>query len=593
MRHLFSACATILHSGARPVAGAAFISCAALTLAFGGSYAAAQADQTPSVARLSNVAGNVTIGYDTSQSIQARVNMPVLPGQYLSTSGESRAEVQLGYADALRAASYTQLRFTNLDGIGDTVQLADSTVELRTLRASSDHPLIETPSVTVRPRQPGAYLVSVTPDGTTQITVRSGEADIVTPGGSQELRPGRTMLATGNANDPQFTYVATAPYDGFEQWNDNLDRQFAQTGAYQYVNQYVIGANDLDEYGSWNYIPGYGECWHPNEYAGWAPYQNGTWITNNYYGPTWVGYEPWGWAPYHYGRWFYTPRVGWSWDPGRRVVRPLWSPALVGFFGFTAGGVNAGAGNVGWVPLAPGETLHPWWGPHRSTTIVNNHVTIASGNPGWQRRYANFRAPHAISGVTLATWNQGNVRRVVSFDPRQIRTGRTVPGAPRIVHVESSAARHDAPAYAPATRAFVPVAHPVQQRATSTAPGWRTFDGSRTGAPAQPHLQRFTRPAPSSPQHDSQPGTYQGSRAYPMPVNPVRSDPPRANPPRTYQTHANPPRSYQAAPRHIDRQVPQHVEQQRSTPPQQHSAPPQRRANPRPRVQASARPSGG
>lgn len=574
MRHLFSACATILRSGARPAARAALISCAALTLAFGGSYAAARADQTPDVARLSSVAGNVTIGNDTSQSIQARVNMPVLPGQYLSTSGESRAEVQLGYADALRAASYTQLRFTNLDGIGDTVQLAAGTVELRMLRTSNDQPLIETPSVTVRPQQPGAYMVSVTQDGGTQITVRSGEADIVTPGGSQELRPGRMMLATGNANDPQFTYVATAPYDGFEQWNDDLDRQFAQTGAYQYVNQYVIGANDLNNYGSWNYIPGYGECWHPNEYAGWAPYQNGTWITNNYYGPTWVGYEPWGWAPYHYGRWFYAPRVGWSWDPGRRVVRPLWSPALVGFFGFTADGVHAGAGNVGWVPLAPGETLHPWWGPHRSTTIVGNHVTFASGNPGWQRRYANFRAPHAISGVTLAAWNQGNVRRVVSFDPRRVRTGRAVP------------------AYVPVTRAFAPVAHPVQ-RSMTAAPGWRTFDGSRTGAPAQPHLQRFTRSLPSSPQHHSQPGTYQGSRAYPMRVNPTRSNPPRTNPPRTYQALANPRRSYQAAPRHIDRQMPQHVEQQRSTPPRQRSAPPQRRADPRPHVRPSARPSEG
>lgn len=581
MRHLFSACTTTLRSGARPLAGAPIVLCAVLMFAFGGLYATARADQTPNVARLSSVAGNVTIGNDTSQSIQARVNMPVLPGQYLSTSGESQAEVQLGYADALRAASYTQLRFTNLDGIGDTVQLAAGTVELRTLRASSDHPLIETPSVTVRPRQPGAYLVSVAQDGSTHITVRSGEADIVTPGGSQVLRPGRTMLASGNANDPQFTYVATAPYDGFEQWNDNLDRQFAQTGAYQYVNPYVIGANDLDEYGSWNYIPGYGECWHPNEYSGWAPYQNGTWITNNYYGPTWVGYEPWGWAPYHYGRWFYTPRVGWSWDPGGRVVRPLWSPALVGFFGFTAG-AHAGEGNVGWVPLAPGERLHPWWGPHRGTTIVNNHVSIANGNPGWQRRYANFHAPHAISGVPLATWNQGNVRRVVSFDPRQIRTGRTVNGAPRIVQVQSSAARHETPAYVPATRAFVP----VQQRATSAAPGWRTFDGSRTGAPAQPHLQRFTRSLPSSTQHDSQPGTYEGSRAYPMRANSVRS-----NPPRTYQTQANPPRSYQAAPR-LDRQIPQHAEQPRSAPVQRRSAPLQRRADPRPRVQPSARPGG-
>ena len=81
----------------------------------------------------------------------------------------------------------------------------------------------------------------------------------------------------------------------------------------------------------------------------------------NYYGPTWIAAEPWGWAPYHYGRWFFAPTVGWAWTPGPRFAHPVWSPALVAFFGYGGGvGVGVGFGNVGWVPLAPGESYRPW-----------------------------------------------------------------------------------------------------------------------------------------------------------------------------------------------------------------------------------------
>ncbi|MHB8146409.1 MAG: DUF6600 domain-containing protein [Vulcanimicrobiaceae bacterium] len=583
------------HRSTRTKALAPFV---VLVLALAGNYGVARADQAPGVARLSSIAGTVTIGTDTSGATQAQVNMPVLPGQYITTAVGSRAEVQLDYADALRADENTQLRFTNLDGIGDTAQLAAGTVELRVLERSRDHALIETPSVTVRPTQAGAYLVTVAQDGSTRITVRSGDAQIVTPGGTQELLPGRTMLASGNANDPVFTYIATAPYDGFEQWNDELDRQLAQTGAYQYVNQAVIGANDLDMYGSWNYISGYGECWHPNEDSNWAPYQDGTWITNNYYGPTWIGYEPWGWAPYHYGRWFYDHQVGWAWDPGPRVVRPLWSPALVGFFGFNVGGVHAtiGTGNVGWIPLAPGEAFHPWWGSRYNTTIVNNNYTrIVNNNPGWQRRYANFRAPHAISGVTLATWNQGNVRHIVSFNPQQIRGGRAVPGAPRIVHVQAAARNQP--------RTFVPVTRAVERTAPA-APGWRTFDSARTGAPQQPRMQHFTRSAIAPGHHltttqtrsYNRVRTYDAGRSYPTQVQsrqvPSRQVQARTYPirQRTYQpsqrTYQPSRHTYQPVPRQTVHQAPQRAEQRTSTPPERQTY---ARPNPRP----SARPNGG
>ena len=89
---------------------------------------------------------------------------------------------------------------------------------------------------------------------------------------------------------------------------------YRRSVSYQYVNSYIPGLYDLDYYGDWQNVDGYGHCWAPRVDAGWMPYQSGYWQTDYPYGPTWVSAEPWGYAPYHYGRWAF---VGdrWYWVP--------------------------------------------------------------------------------------------------------------------------------------------------------------------------------------------------------------------------------------------------------------------------------------
>jgi len=69
--------------------------------------------------------------------------------------------------------------------------------------------------------------------------------------------------------------------------------------------------------------------------ADWAPYTTGRWIWDPRFGWSWVDVAPWGWAPYHYGRWVHLGAV-WAWAPGPVVVRPVYAPALVAFFGSTS-----------------------------------------------------------------------------------------------------------------------------------------------------------------------------------------------------------------------------------------------------------------
>ncbi len=134
--------------------------------------------------------------------------------------------------------------------------------------------------------------------------------------------------------------------------------------AYRYVNSDIPGVYDLDYYGDWQNVDGYGYAWRPRVDTGWVPYQQGYWVNDYPYGMTWVSSEPWGYAPYHYGRW---ANVGnqWYWIPESVNTTPVYAPALVAC-------VPIDDDEIGWVPLGPGEPYAPRyydnnWQPHYLT----------------------------------------------------------------------------------------------------------------------------------------------------------------------------------------------------------------------------------
>jgi hypothetical protein len=264
--------------------------------------------QAPSVARISAVDGQVGLKHDDGSSESAAaINAPMMAGDYLTTGQDGRAEVQLDANTLVRAGANTQLRFTQLDGQADIAQIAQGQLELRVLQDDSDQVQVQTPSADVQPSQPGAYLISVLPDGDTEITARSGGINVVTPQGTQEVDPGRTMMISGNASNPQYRYEDEVAMSDVEQWGDQRDQALlasqdqAPPGA---PGTDVAGMGDLNADGQWVDIPGYGNAWVPNNEAPtWTPYSDGTWAYEPYYGYTWVAAEPWGWVPYHYGRW--------------------------------------------------------------------------------------------------------------------------------------------------------------------------------------------------------------------------------------------------------------------------------------------------
>ena len=322
------------------------------------------------------------------------------------------------------------------------------------LRDSEADVEIQTPNVSIHPqRNEGSYRILVNSDGETIIDVRKGSAEISTPQGSTRVERDQRITIEGNADNAQYNVSAAYSKDDWDKWNSDRDRTIESASSWQHTNPYYTGSQDLDTYGQWNSVPDYGSVWFPAADSGWAPYRDGRWVFEPYYGWTWVSYEPWGWAPYHYGRWFvYGGRWGWWPGPVYGGYRPIWAPAYVSFLGFggRGWGVNVGFGfgggfgNIGWLPIGPGDRFYPWYGRGVNrvnvVNIYNVHNNYGGGfEPlrGGSRGFSNVdrafnddRVRGGISSMNADQFGRGRVpTQQQRFDAGSFRQASMMTGA--------------------------------------------------------------------------------------------------------------------------------------------------------------------
>src|SRR5690606_11254748 len=123
------------------------------------------------------------------------------------------------------------------------------------------------------------------------------------------------------------------------------------------------------------------------------------------------------------------PAYGWGWYPGDRHFYQPWRPALVGFFGYGGRGgwsVGVGFGNVGWVPLAPGEVFHPWYGRRgfggrNQPIVVDNSVNIYND-------YRNARVNNGVTVVDADGFSRGRLNNVRGLSRNELAQASAVRG---------------------------------------------------------------------------------------------------------------------------------------------------------------------
>jgi len=349
----------------------------------------------PVVARISLIHGDVsTQRGDSGDWGSTSINAPVVRGDQVATGENARTEIQLDYANILRLAAHSQAKIADLTPRRIQVQIGQGYASYTMFKGSEADVEIDSPNVAVRPLTPGRYRVQVNSDSETDVIVREGEAEITTPQGSTRVHAGEIISIRGT-DQPEYKVSSAPDRDDWDIWNNERDHVVRDSQSVGHTNRYYTGVSDLDSYGHWVYVPGYGNVWQPYQEATWAPYQTGRWVWEPYYGWTWVSYEPWGWAPYHYGRWFYYGN-NWCWWPGPLYVgyRPLWSPAFVFFVGF-GHRAGFGFGSIGWFPVGPADPFYPWYGRgfNRVNVVNITNITVFNG-----RRRGEFIAPLAVRG---------------------------------------------------------------------------------------------------------------------------------------------------------------------------------------------------
>ena len=295
---------------------------------------AALADPPTRVARLAHMSGTITFSPAGEEDWAiAQANRPVVTGDRLWADANSHVELQIGDA-AVRIGNETSVNVLNLDDQVGQFQLAQGTLNLRVRRVGGNQFYeIDTPNLAFSVRRPGVYRIDVDPQGnTTTLRVLNGEGEAWGEGAAYVIGAGQLYAFTGQGLR-DYQIGALPQPDEFDRWAADRDRREETATSARFVSPDLIGYSDLDEYGTWRDVQGYGNVWVPTSVAsGWAPYHNGHWAWIDPWGWTWIDDAPWGFAPFHYGRWAYL-QSRWCWVPGPRTVRPVYAPALVAFVG--------------------------------------------------------------------------------------------------------------------------------------------------------------------------------------------------------------------------------------------------------------------
>jgi len=295
------------------------------------------ADSQVRIVRLSAVQGQVQIDRATGQGFEkAFLNLPVTQGAKIRTGSDGFAEVEFEDASTLRIAPGTAIEFPQLalDDSGSKL----STVEVRqgivyvSFAGAKQNQLTLTFDREHVALAKAAHLRVEVGRTNAAVAVLSGDAQIAGPSGVVDLEKKRSALFD-LTNQDQYTVAKNVEEGMFDSWDKQQD-QFHQRTLLSAANNnspYAYGTGDLNYYGRYYDLPGYGTMWQPYfTGAGWDPFMDGAWAWYPGSGYGWVSAYPWGWTPYHSGSWMFVQNYGWMWQPGGAWMGLTNAPTMVG-----------------------------------------------------------------------------------------------------------------------------------------------------------------------------------------------------------------------------------------------------------------------
>jgi len=278
----------------------------------------ALADSQARIVRLSDVQGSVQIDKNTGLGFEnAFLNLPITQGAQVRTHDRGRAEIEFEDGSTLRLTPNTTVEFSTL-GLSDSgkrisvVNLVEGMAYVNWLGKDDFNLNFSHEKISL---DRAAHFRVDTSAQVASLAVFKGDVEVEGDAGKFAVEKKKT--ATFNlSDDDKYTLannIAEAPLDSWDKEASAYHEQYAKNNT----SPYGYGMSDMNYYGAYSNVPGYGMMWQPYFTGiGWNPFMDGAWSWYPGYGYMFASAYPWGWMPYRYGSWMFIPGNGWMWQPG-------------------------------------------------------------------------------------------------------------------------------------------------------------------------------------------------------------------------------------------------------------------------------------
>jgi hypothetical protein len=290
---------------------------------------------------------------EDGRDVEARVNMPVFPGDEVTTGRRGRVEIRMADGNIIALDRSTSVEFKSIldsyDGDSEqtVVELKYGHVAIQRDDATRQLLRLDTGNASYAASEVAIYSVETDAKNNDRVTVFDGTMEVRTPARTTRVREGEeARVDDGGIYD---LVSARNAADEFERWFVQRASRYSTASGRYLDRSLAYSEAELGTSGSWFFAANYGGwCWRPHVSVGWRPYYNGYWRHSPGGLLVWVSYDPWGWVPYHYGRWAYEAAYGWVWLPGAAYA-PAWVYWMYG------------PSYVGWAPMGWYDCYHPYY----------------------------------------------------------------------------------------------------------------------------------------------------------------------------------------------------------------------------------------
>jgi len=394
------------------------------------------------IVRLSDVQGSVQINKNTGIGFEnAFVNFPITQGTQLRTRDTGRAEIEFEDGSSMRIGPNTSVDFSTLS-LADSgarisqVNLTAGIAYVNWLAKSGDEFTLNFSREKLTLDRPAHFRIDDSAN-LASLSVFKGDIDVDSPTGQVKVEKKKTALFDV-ADGDKYKVESKIEEDPLDSWDREASAYHDEYAKNQAASPYGYGLSDLNYYGAFNNIPGYGMMWQPFfTGVGWDPFMDGAWGFYPGMGYMFASAYPWGWLPYRYGNWMFLPGNGWMWQPG---AWNSWTP-VPHYTASTAAPIHPlvpPTGTVNTVAVGRGGTVVP--------TLASSRMLLNRGSAGMgiargslnnmkslnhqvaKSGFTEVRPQPAFANTAPARWaafNNGGSRGSMGGQPGRGSTGRS------------------------------------------------------------------------------------------------------------------------------------------------------------------------